>query len=302
MNIDGQYYHPTFLYESVWNVIGLLLLLWLRRRPFLRAGELFISYFIWYSIGRFFIEGLRTDSLDFTGPAWLAGLMNGLWAPMRWFGFEAGYMTYGGNVRISQLLAVLIVLAAIVLIVYRRKSNAAAEQYADPIVRQDGSLAQKGEPTVQADDQPERTDTGIDQESAATSVVSGEPEVERTDADGAKEPAVARTDADEAKEPAVARTDADEANEPAVGRTGADGAKEPAVAQHSDADEANEPTVGRANVDGANEPASGRTQEASSIPAASTAADQHTLQTNDENQEKTNVKNTADKSTQQGTK
>lgn len=135
MYIDGQYYHPTFLYESLWNIAGLLLLFWLRRRPFLRAGELFMSYFIWYSIGRFFIEALRTDSLDFTGPEWLASLMNTLWAPMHWLGFEAGFMTYGGNVRISQLLAVLIVIAAFILIAIRRKSGMASVRYADPIER-----------------------------------------------------------------------------------------------------------------------------------------------------------------------
>ncbi len=73
MYIQGQYYHPTFLYESIWNLVGLLLLFWLRRRPFLRAGELFFAYFIWYSVGRFFIEGLRTDSLAFDAPGWLAG-------------------------------------------------------------------------------------------------------------------------------------------------------------------------------------------------------------------------------------
>lgn len=133
MNINGVFYHPTFLYESLWNLVGLLLLFWLRRRPFLRAGELFMSYFIWYSIGRFFVEGLRTDSLDFTGPAWLASLMNALWSPMRLV-FEPGVMTYGGNVRISQLLAVLIVIAAIVLITIRRKKGWASNHYSDPIV------------------------------------------------------------------------------------------------------------------------------------------------------------------------
>lgn len=133
MLISGQYYHPTFLYESLWNVLGLLLLFWLRRRPFLRSGELFISYFVWYSIGRFFVEGFRTDSLDFTGPAWLANLMNGLWAPMNWMGFEQGMLTYGGNVRISQLVAVCIVIAAVILIIARRRSGAASEKYSDPI-------------------------------------------------------------------------------------------------------------------------------------------------------------------------
>lgn len=132
MYIQGQYYHPTFLYESIWNLVGLLLLFWLRRRPFLRAGELFFSYFIWYSVGRFFIEGLRTDSLAFDAPGWLASLVNALWSPMTLV-FEAGSMDYG-NVRISQLLAVLIIIAAIVLIVLRRKKGWSAEKYSDPIV------------------------------------------------------------------------------------------------------------------------------------------------------------------------
>lgn len=131
MYIDGQFYHPTFLYESLWNLVGLLLLFWLRRRPFLRSGELFFSYFIWYSIGRFFIEGLRTDSLAFTAPSWLASLINSLWSPMNLV-FEAGSMDYG-NVRISQLLAILIIIAAVTLIIVRRKKGWSAERYSDPI-------------------------------------------------------------------------------------------------------------------------------------------------------------------------
>lgn len=65
MYIDGVYYQPTFLYESIWNVIGFVVLLILRRTRILR-GELFLSYVIWYSVGRYFIEGLRTDSLMLT--------------------------------------------------------------------------------------------------------------------------------------------------------------------------------------------------------------------------------------------
>ncbi|TBL69823.1 prolipoprotein diacylglyceryl transferase [Paenibacillus thalictri] len=132
MNIEGVYYHPTFLYESLWNIVGLLLLFVLRRQSFLRAGELFFGYFIWYSIGRFYVEGLRTDSLAFTAPDWLVSLMNGLWSPMTVL-FEAGDMSYG-NVRISQLLAVLIVIAAIAYIVWRRKKGYAETRYSDPIV------------------------------------------------------------------------------------------------------------------------------------------------------------------------
>jgi phosphatidylglycerol:prolipoprotein diacylglycerol transferase len=133
MNIQGAFYHPTFLYESLWNLLGLLVLLWLRRRPFLRAGELFLSYLMWYSIGRFFVEGLRTDSLDFTGPTWLASFINALWSPMKVL-FEPGVMTYGGNIRISQLLALLILLGAIIIIAIRRKKEYASEHYSDPII------------------------------------------------------------------------------------------------------------------------------------------------------------------------
>lgn len=64
MNINGVYVHPTFLYESVWSFIGVLLLMYLRRKPkFLKLGETTALYVAWYAFGRFFIEGMRTDSL-----------------------------------------------------------------------------------------------------------------------------------------------------------------------------------------------------------------------------------------------
>ena len=55
--------HPTFLYESVWNLIGVaILLLWLfPRRSY--DGQITLGYTAWYGLGRFFVEGLRTDSL-----------------------------------------------------------------------------------------------------------------------------------------------------------------------------------------------------------------------------------------------
>lgn len=61
MYIDGAYYHPTFLYESLWNLIGFVILMLLR--PKLKIGQTILLYVIYYSIGRFFIEGMRTDSL-----------------------------------------------------------------------------------------------------------------------------------------------------------------------------------------------------------------------------------------------
>ena len=62
MLIDGVYYHPTFLYESIWNVAVCLLLVYLLTKA-LKRGTVFFTYIGLYSLGRFFIEGLRTDSL-----------------------------------------------------------------------------------------------------------------------------------------------------------------------------------------------------------------------------------------------
>ncbi|WP_445505570.1 prolipoprotein diacylglyceryl transferase [Niallia sp. 03091] len=100
MNINGVYYHPTFLYESLWNIIGFVLLLVLRKVN-LRSGEIFLSYVIWYSIGRFFIEGLRTDSLIV------------------------------GDFRMAQLISLCLIVFAIVTIVFRRKSGLANHRYLD---------------------------------------------------------------------------------------------------------------------------------------------------------------------------
>ncbi len=119
MNIVGIYYHPTFLYESIWNIIGVIILLWFRRGNPVK-GLVFFNYLIWYSIGRFFIEGLRTDSLAFDGPQWLASLMDILWLPMKPF-FEPGAMAYG-NVRIAQLIGLVIILLSLFFI-WRRKTS-----------------------------------------------------------------------------------------------------------------------------------------------------------------------------------
>ena len=67
MYIDGSYYHPTFLYESIWCILGFIILITLRKITKRTKGIMTFSYFIWYGIGRFFIEGLRTDSL-YLGP------------------------------------------------------------------------------------------------------------------------------------------------------------------------------------------------------------------------------------------
>ena len=67
MNINGSYYQPTFLYESLWCLVGFIIILIIRRAKYIKIGQLTGFYLVWYSVGRFFIEGLRTDSLLFMG-------------------------------------------------------------------------------------------------------------------------------------------------------------------------------------------------------------------------------------------
>lgn len=73
--IDFSYFHPTFLYESLWNLTGFLFLVFLSRRFTHSHGVTSFAYLLWYSIGRFFIEGLRTDSL-YLGPLRAAQMMS----------------------------------------------------------------------------------------------------------------------------------------------------------------------------------------------------------------------------------
>lgn len=90
-----QEVHPTFLYESLWNLVGFGLLLLIAKRWRKFDGQLFLSYVAWYGLGRAWIEGVRQDYLPF-------------------FGLEL----FGAPVRTSQVLAAVSALVAIVLLVY----------------------------------------------------------------------------------------------------------------------------------------------------------------------------------------
>ncbi|MYV18287.1 prolipoprotein diacylglyceryl transferase [Furfurilactobacillus milii] len=69
MDIGGVYRTPTFLYESVWDIAGFIFLLATRHiKGLYLRGEVFFIYVAWYAFGRFFVEGMRTDSL-MLGPA-----------------------------------------------------------------------------------------------------------------------------------------------------------------------------------------------------------------------------------------
>ena len=74
MNINGVYYHPTFLYESIWNIVIFAILIYLLIKV-KRVGVVFFTYIGLYSLGRMFIEGLRTDSL-MLGPIRVAQLVS----------------------------------------------------------------------------------------------------------------------------------------------------------------------------------------------------------------------------------
>ena len=63
MYINGAYHLPMFYFESLWCLIGFIILLILRRRKYIKVGQLTSFYMIWYSLARFFIEIYRTDSL-----------------------------------------------------------------------------------------------------------------------------------------------------------------------------------------------------------------------------------------------
>lgn len=67
MLINGAYYHPTFLYESIWNLLVFVILIFILFKKKNNDGVVIGSYMILYSVGRFFIEGLRTDSLMIFG-------------------------------------------------------------------------------------------------------------------------------------------------------------------------------------------------------------------------------------------
>lgn len=86
--------HPTFLYESLWNLLGLLLLILVAKKWRKFDGQIFLSYLLWYGVGRTIIEGLRTDSLYF----------------------------FGTPLRSSQLVGIVSAAAAVVLMVARAKT------------------------------------------------------------------------------------------------------------------------------------------------------------------------------------
>lgn len=98
--------HPTFLYESLWNLVGFLVIyfVFVRKKKFHKIdGQIFYSYLIWYGLGRLWIEGLRTDSLYLIDDvirvsqlvallSFLAGTGLMIWGLYRYFKYGVGEM------------------------------------------------------------------------------------------------------------------------------------------------------------------------------------------------------------------
>lgn len=126
--------HPTFLYESLWNLAGFLVVVLLVKKHRKFDGQLFLSYIAWYGVGRFFIEGLRTDSLTI------------------------------GPLRISQVLALVSALAALGVMVYvlRVKKPTPEQLYVNRILLETPleTVPEKATGTAEAEEevsQPEET-------------------------------------------------------------------------------------------------------------------------------------------------
>jgi len=103
MNINGLYRQPTFLYESLWDVLGFIVLyFFIRKWSKLKLSELLAGYLIWYGAGRFVVEGMRSDSL---------------------------YLL--GDIRVSQVVSILFVISGISLLLLNYFRAAYIPRYRD---------------------------------------------------------------------------------------------------------------------------------------------------------------------------
>lgn len=103
MLIDGYYRMPTYLWESIWDVSGFIIIMLVRhQKHWFKQGEVFFLYVMWYAFGRFFIEGMRTDSL-----------------------------MIAGDIRVSQMLSVILFIGSLVWWFMRRKRQPQNRWYLD---------------------------------------------------------------------------------------------------------------------------------------------------------------------------
>lgn len=101
MKIGGNYYEPAFLYESLWCIIGFIAMLIIRRLHYIKVGQITSIYLIWYGLGRFFIEAIRTDSL----------------------------MLF--NFKIAQIVSILMIITGIIIFILKSRGSRFENQYND---------------------------------------------------------------------------------------------------------------------------------------------------------------------------
>ena len=101
MYINNNYYIPTFLMESIWCLIGFIILFVFRNNKYIKVGQVTCLYMIWYGIGRFIIEGFRTDSLML------------------------------GPIRMAQLISVIFIIVGAIIFMKIRKGSIFANNYND---------------------------------------------------------------------------------------------------------------------------------------------------------------------------
>ena len=116
-NTDMQAVHPCFLYESLWCLLGFVLLHFLSKKFQQYAGQVFYAYLVWYGFERMIVEGLRTDSL---------------YLPFGLFGYD---------LRVSQILSAVIFIVGIVLLIINRKRK---DSFYDNYRRKKGLSHSKG--------------------------------------------------------------------------------------------------------------------------------------------------------------
>lgn len=113
MYIGGAYRVPTYLYESVGDLLGFIILISLRHRHhWLKQGEVLCGYLGWYAVVRMIVEGMRTDSLML------------------------------GQLRVSQWLSVIILVAVVIIVIYRRRQTT-IPWYSDLLIKEKKSWQKK---------------------------------------------------------------------------------------------------------------------------------------------------------------
>lgn len=124
--------HPTFLYESLWNLVGLLLIVFVVSKARRFDGENTCFYFLWYGIGRFWVEGLRTDSL-----------------------YLFDWTIAGQPIRVSQALSLVMIVVSLCLLFYHIKlhPHSPEELYVNQVAAREAAAA-AAEETPAAEENP----------------------------------------------------------------------------------------------------------------------------------------------------